>query len=126
MRQQGNVIMTRIAGFTRLLLLLLPVTACEEDEIGTPLSVELVGPGTGRTGEELSVLYEAGGRSLSGIVFTWGDGGVDSLATAGAQTASGSMRHTYEAPGVFTVRARVEDVLEGVDSARVTITVRGG
>ena len=103
-----------------------PAACYNDDEIGTPLSLELIGPETGLVGDELSVLYDVSGRSLSGIIFTWGDGGVDSLATAGAQTASGAMQHTYEAAGVFTVSARVEDALEGVASAEVSINVQGG
>ena len=96
-----------------------------DDEIGTPLSVELIGPETGLVGDQLSVLYNVSGRSLTGIIFTWGDGAVDSLGTVGAQTASGSMQHVYEMPGLFTVRARVEDAVEGVASAEVTINVQG-
>ncbi len=96
-----------------------------DDEIGTPLSVELIGPETGLVGDQLSVLYNVSGRSLSGIIFTWGDGAVDSLGTVGAQTASGSMQHVYEMPGLFTVTARVEDAVEGVASATVSINVQG-
>lgn len=99
-------------------------TACEDDPIGTPLSVELVGPGTGVAEEELSVLYAVSGRRLLGVIFSWGDGSTDSLGTAGAQTASGSMRHTYDSSGVFTVRAEAEDALEGTGIAEVTITVQ--
>ncbi|MDE2982621.1 MAG: PKD domain-containing protein [Gemmatimonadota bacterium] len=96
-----------------------------DDEIGTPLSVELIGPETGLVGDQLSVLYNVSGRSLTGIIFTWGDGATDSLATVGAQTASGSMQHAYEMPGLFTVTARVEDAVEGVASAEVLINVQG-
>ena len=111
---------------TLLLLLLVVLAACYDDEIGTPLSVELIGPETGLAGDELSVLYDVSGRRLSGIIFSWGDGASDSVATAGAQTAAGAVQHTYEAAGVFTVRARVEDAVEGVASAEVTINVQGG
>ena len=98
-------------------------SGCEEDPIGSPLSLELAGPGTGVAGEELSVAYDAAGRRLVGITFAWGDGKVDSLSTAGAQSASGSRRHTYESPGTFTVQARVEDTLEGALTAEVSIRV---
>lgn len=110
-----------------LLACLLAVAAgCITDgEIGTPLSVELIGPETGLVGDQLSVLYNVSGCSLSGIIFTWGDGAVDSLGTVGAQTASGSMQHVYEMPGLFTVTARVEDAVEGVASATVSINVQG-
>lgn len=114
----------------RALCALLPclfalATGCiTDDEIGSPLSVELIGPETGLVGDQLSVLYNVTGRRLSGIIFSWGDGATDSLATAGAQSASGSMQHTYEMPGLFTVRALVEDAVEGVASAEVSINVQ--
>ena len=99
--------------------------SCYEDEIGTPLSIELIGPEAGLVDEKLSVLYNVSGRRLNGVIFTWGDGTVDSLATAGAQTASGAREHTYESTGLFTVRARAEDAVEGVANAEVTINIQG-
>lgn len=111
--------------FALLACLLVPAAGCiTDDEIGSPLSVELIGPETGLVGDQLSVLYNVSGRSLSGIIFSWGDGATDSLATAGAQSASGSMQHTYEMPGLFTVRALAEDAVEGVASAEVSINVQ--
>ena len=106
-------------------LLAAGLAACYEDEIGTSLSIELIGPETGLVDEKLSVLYNVSGRRLNGVIFTWGDGTVDSLATAGAQTASGAREHTYESTGLFTVRARAEDAVEGVASAEVTISIQG-
>ena len=106
-------------------LCMLALAACwSDDEIGTPLSVELIGPETGLVGDELSVLYNVSGRRLEGVVFTWGDGATDSLPTVGAQTAAGSMKHTYESSGMFIVRARAVDALEGVASAQVSINVQ--
>lgn len=107
-----------------LLLAVLATPSCHDDEIGSPLSIELIGPETGLVGQKLSVLYNVTGRRLDGIVFAWGDGAVDSLATAGAQTASGAREHTYEVAGMFTVRARAEDSVEGVASAEVTINIQ--
>lgn len=114
----------RAVRITLLSLLALAPASCYDDEIGSPLAIELIGPQTGLVGQKLSVLYNATGRSLSGIVFTWGDGAVDSLATAGAQSASGAREHTYEIPGMFTVRARAEDSVEGVASAEVFINIQ--
>lgn len=117
---------SRIARLAVLACLSAFAAACiTDDEIGTPLSVELIGPETGLVGDRLSVLYNVSGRSLTGIIFTWGDGATDSLATVGAQTASGSMQHVYEMPGLFTVTARVEDAVEGVASDEVSINVQG-
>ena len=116
---------TRCRLVTAASLLVLALAACwNDDEIGTPLSVELIGPETGLVGDELSVLYNVSGRRLEGIVFTWGDGATDSLPTVGAQTAAGSMQHTYESSGMFIVRARAVDALEGVASAQVSINVQ--
>lgn len=105
-------------------LLALAAGCITDGEIGSPLSVELIGPETGLVGDQLSILYNVNGRRLSGIIFSWGDGATDSLATAGAQSASGTMKHIYEMPGLFTVRARAEDAVEGVASAEVTINVQ--
>lgn len=108
------------------LLLLGTLPACsDESEIGSPLAIELEGPENGQVGEELAVRYSAVGRSLGGIVIAWGDGAVDSVATAGAQSASGTRFHTYEAMGAFLVTARVEDSLEGVAGAELTINIQG-
>lgn len=105
-------------------LLAASLAMCDDDGIGTPLSIELIGPGTGLVDQKLSVLYNVSGRSLNGIIFMWGDGTVDSLAAAGAQTASGAREHTYQASGLFTVRARAEDAVEGVASAEVIINIQ--
>lgn len=98
---------------------------CEDDgEIGSPLSVSLTGPGTGLAGDGLPFQYQVEGRSLSGIVFEWGDGARDSLPTAGAQSAEGTRVHTYDSAGVYTVSMVVEDALEGTDAAQVTVDVQ--
>ena len=104
---------------------ILAAAACEDDgQIGSPLSIELAGPGSGLVGVELSVQYSVAGRSLTGIFFEWGDGAVDSLPTSGAVTAAGSMQHTYADAGVFTVRAVAEDLVEGVASDAVDINIQ--
>ena len=109
------------------MLLLAAALGCyTEDEIGSPLAIELEGPASGQVGEQLAFRYDAVGRSLQGIVFTWGDGAVDSLSTAGAQSAAGTMFRTYEAAGDFLVGARVEDSVEGVARAELTIGIREG
>ena len=106
------------------LLLGLAVAACwTEEHIGAPLSIELTGPDAGLVGEELSVHYEVTGRQLVGVIFDWGDGVADSVRARGAQSASGSVRHTYAAAGTFTVTGRAEDVVDGLAEARVEIDV---
>ncbi len=100
-------------------------TACRDDGlIGFPLSLSLEAPQQAQPSQVVSVRYNAAGRSLQGIVFAWGDGAVDSVATAGAQTAAGTVEHVYEAPGgLFTLRARVEDAVEGAKTAEAQILV---
>lgn len=95
-----------------------------DDDIGSPLSIELAGPGTAQAGEELSVHYEVSGRQLVGIIFDWGDGATDSVPARGAQTASGSVHHTYVEAGTVTVTGRAEDIVEGFAEARVEIEVQ--
>lgn len=107
-----------------VLLLGVAVAACWDDsEIGTPLSIELIAPEAGRVSEELAVRYEVTGRQLVGIIFDWGDGASDSVPARGAQTASGSVHHTYAATGTFTVKGRAEDVVEGFAEAQVEVEV---
>ena len=106
------------------MLLGLALTACwTEEEVGTPLSIELTGPGGGRVNQELSVHYEVTGRQLVGVIFEWGDGAADSVRARGAQTASGSVRHTFAEAGTFTVVGRAEDVVDGVAEARIEIDI---
>ena len=102
---------------------LLVAAACDEDPIGSPLSIELAGPGAGVVGEELAVQYQVRGRRLLGVVFTWGDGAADTLSTEGAQSASGTRLHAYDSAGVYTVQARVEDAVEGAATAEALIRV---
>lgn len=106
------------------LLFGLTVAACwSDDDLGTPLAIELAGPDEGRVGEELSVRYEVNGRQLVGIIVAWGDGVADSVPARGAQTASGSVHHTYTDSGRFTVTGTAEDVVEGVVEDRVEIDI---
>ncbi len=96
-----------------LLALVSLLSACQEPELGSPPYIELTVPTEGRTGAPVEVGYEAGGRQLSGLIFEWGDGEVDSLATSGAQSASGTARHGYAAPGSYTVVGIAQDAIEG-------------
>lgn len=107
-----------------VLFLGVAVAACWDDpDTGTPLSIELVGPEAGRVSEELAVRYEVTGRQLVGIIFDWGDGTSDSVPARGAQSASGSVRHTYSETGTFTLKGRAEDVVEGFAEAQLEVEV---
>lgn len=98
---------------------------CDDDPVGSPLALSIEAPSEAVAGRTVSVSYEAVGRSLRGIVFSWGDGGADSVTAAGAQSASGSVEHVYEPPGgMFTIRATAEDAVEGVKDVEAAIVVR--
>ena len=102
------------------------IVACGDDsEIGTPLMVEITGPTTGLVGEDLPFMYDVSGRSISGLIFLWGDGFRDSIAAAGAQTARGTTFHAYDSVGTYNVLLQVEDAIEGVGTDEVTVQVQG-
>ena len=106
------------------LLVGLAAAACwADEELGTPLAIELSGPDEGRVGEELAVRYDVSGPQLVGIIFDWGDGAADSVPARGAQTASGSVRHSYAEAGTFTVTGRAEDFVDGFAEARIEIEI---
>lgn len=99
--------------------------ACEDTGlIGSPLTAELTGPETGLVGDSLPFGYDVTGRSLSGLIFEWGDGTRDSVVAAGAQTAFGTRWHIFDSVGVYQVIMVVEDALEGVASDQVTVDVQ--
>ena len=101
------------------------IMACEDtSEIGSPLSVSLTGPSTGLAGEALPFMYDVSGRSLSGLIFEWGDGTRDSVPTAGAQTAQGTRLHTFDSAGTYTVLLQAEDAVEGIENDQVTVDVQ--
>jgi hypothetical protein len=52
---------------------------------------------------------EAQGQQLLGLILDYGDGQVDSIPTAGAQTATHIEAYIYDKAGEYLVRARVED-----------------
>ena len=102
------------------------LAACSDDgQVGTPLSVSLIGPDTGTALVSTPFLYDVSGRSLSGLIFEWGDGTRDSLPTAGAQSAQGSRPHTYDSAGSYTVLLVAEDAIEGTGSAQATVLIGG-
>ena len=101
------------------------VAACGDNgEIGSPLTVSLTGPETGLAGDSLPFGYDVAGRSLTGIIFEWGDGTRDSVPTAGAQTAIGTRWHAFDTVGVYVVNMVVEDGLEGTASDQVSVDVQ--
>ena len=99
--------------------------ACDDEgEIGSPLTAELTGPETGLVGDSLPFGYDVAGRSLTGIIFEWGDGTRDSVPAAGAQSAFGTRWHIFDSVGVYQVNMVAEDALEGVASDQVSVDVQ--
>lgn len=87
-------------------------------------------------GEFVGYRYQAQGRGLLGLIVDYGDGVVDSLSFAGAQTAAGTCgtptdarptdercRHAYELPGTYVVTGRLEDVTGEVVEDEMVIEV---
>jgi hypothetical protein len=67
---------------------------------------------------------EARGQQLLGLIVDYGDGQVDSIATAGAQSATHVEAYTFGAAGSYRVRARVEDLRGLTASDSVDVSVR--
>ena len=56
-----------------LLICLGSLPACEDNTgpLGGPLSFEMTGDSLGTAGDSVRVQYDAVGRSLNGVIFTW-------------------------------------------------------
>ena len=67
--------------------------------------------------------YTVQGRSLLGMVVTWGDQGRDSVFFSGAQTAGGNVEHAYALEGSYLLTAEVVDQIEGTVTKTLTVTV---
>jgi hypothetical protein len=110
-----------------LLLVGLFGTGCLEQgfvSVGGPLSLSLsVDQAEVSEGTAHVFRVEARGQQLLGLILDYGDGQVDSVATAGAQSATHVEVHQFGAPGTYRVRARVEDLrgLSASDSLDVRV-----
>lgn len=114
--------------FGRLVLLYLStcaIVACSDSELtfGGPLELRLTSNSPVTVTDSLVVNYDVTGRTLLGMAVTWGDGTVDSVAFAGAQTAAGRLPHLYSSDGTFTVAATVTDQVQGLVTEELTVTV---
>jgi len=78
---------------------------------------------TTQRGDTVSFIVSASGNNLVGIVFEFGDSGVDQYATGGALTARVTFKHAYTAAGTFTARAIVTDAIFGEKEATKSIVV---
>ncbi|KPJ80335.1 MAG: hypothetical protein AMS19_09620 [Gemmatimonas sp. SG8_23] len=103
----------------------LVVAACSSNEvsIGGPIDLQISSNAPVTQGDTLRLGYEAVGRSLLGMVVTWGDASLDSVFMNGAQSASGTASHLYADTGSFTITARLVDQVDGTDVKELTIRV---
>ncbi len=107
------------------LLVLLGTAACSTAPEGiAPLNVSLTsGSATAVVGESVSMVASASGTNLVGLVMDYGDGGTDSYATAGANTARVTFRHAYTTRGTYTARVTVTDGAANQSEATLEIRI---
>ena len=102
------------------------VVACSSNEIsiGGPLQFQISSNSPVPAGDSVHIDYDVRGRSLLGMVVTWGDQQFDSVFFSGAQTAAGRVSHLYASDGGYTVTAQVTDQIEGTDTQTLAVTVQ--
>lgn len=110
----GSIVAESNAG----LLLLRPVHTCTCTHAAGPVAApDIVQPGAP---VDVSIGFAAGDVATRyAVAWSWGDGTADRARSAPASGSSGSARarHTYAAPGLYTITA---DVMDGAgNSARV-------
>lgn len=101
------------------------IVACSGSELtfGGPLELSITSNAPVATTDSLVLNYDVTGRTLLGMAVTWGDGTVDSVFFAGAQTAEGRLPHLYSSDGAFTVTATVTDQAQGLVTEELPVTV---
>jgi hypothetical protein len=101
--------------------------ACSETTIDTgggPLAIELfVSPTNQTVGDSVVVRTNAQGTSLAGTIIDFGDGRVDSIPGANANTQGIVTGHAYQTAGTFTIIATVEDLVQGSLSDQATVEI---
>ena len=101
------------------------VVSCSDAELtfGGPLALTVSSNAPITVTDSLVVNYDATGQSLLGLALLWGDGTVDSVFFAGAQSAAGRVAHLYAEDGAYTVTATVTDGLQGNIQRELDVTV---
>lgn len=101
--------------------------ACSSSTVegGGPLSITLtVTPLSVAVGDSIRVETQATGTLLAGTIIEFGDGRVDSINAQGAVTQGVRiLDHFYSAAGTYLVRATIEDLEQGSQSATATVQV---
>lgn len=116
---------SNIGRLASLYLAACAIVACSDSELtfGGPLKVTLTSNAPVAVTDSVVVDYDVTGGTLLGMAVTWGDGTVDSVFFAGAQTAAGRLPHLYASDGTFTVAATVTDQVQGLATEELTVTV---
>lgn len=95
---------------------------------GTPLVELHVGRTRVEPGVAISVRLSAQGRGLERVIVYYGDGHSDTARAYGAARLATSLLHTYETPGVYSLRASALFTKRQAHSAsqRVEVAPRRG
>jgi probable HAF family extracellular repeat protein len=111
----GSIVAISNAG----LVLLKPVRACGCAHAAGPIAAPDMVPLGAQVDASVGFTTEDGAARYS-VAWSWGDGTADRARDAGVARGSGSAtaRHTYAAPGIYTVTANVTD--RAGNNARVT------
>lgn len=99
------------------------MAACLESTEPLPLDIAIQKPATISTADSANFVITAQGNSLVGIETAFGDGRVEAFPTAGARTATVTLRHRYSASGTYDVTATVTDAVLGQKTAAVQVVV---
>jgi len=119
---------TSVFGVASILLTVGAAVGCADSSVDLPTSGTLdlvltVSPKTIPSGGTVKISTSAIGTQLFGTVIEYGEGTVDSIGASGAQTQTATRDWTYNTPGLFVVRATVDDAFQGRLTREDTVTV---
>lgn len=109
----------------------LALGSCVDSSLDLPTGGDLeitltITPGTVTAGGEVLVSASSVGTQLLGTILDYGDGFVDSIPAAGAQTQTVNCPKGYNQEGTFIIQATIQDASQG-DLTRVdTLEVQAG
>ncbi len=100
------------------------MTGCLGSAEPLPLAITIQAPATGTTTDSVSIVVNAQGNSLVGVETLFGDGSQSSFPTAGARTATVTIRHLYTQAGTYQVTATVTDAVLGQKDASAQLNIQ--
>lgn len=94
------------------------LAACADSSLDLPTAGELsltleVTPNPISAGQQTTVAASSVGTSLLGTVIDYGDGFIDSIGAAGAQTQTVRCPKGYNEPGMFVIKVTIDDQFQG-------------